>query len=120
GYPLQELPDKLRSMHLGVIGNRRTVAGDLMLPVKLMEYVSLGIPAVVPRLRTIEHYFSDHMVRFYDPENVESFAEAINGLYEEPESRRRQAASAASFLTTYGWERQGGELVAFYRQLLET
>jgi glycosyltransferase involved in cell wall biosynthesis len=106
-------------MHLGVIGNRRSVAGDLMLPVKLMEYVSLGIPAVVPRLRTIEHYFSDQMVRFYEPENVQSFADAMYRLYAEPESRRRQVTAAARFLTNYGWERQGDELVAFYRQLLE-
>jgi glycosyltransferase involved in cell wall biosynthesis len=119
GYPLQELPAKLGPMHLGVIGNRRSVACDLMLPVKLMEYVSLGIPAVAPRLRTIEHYFSDQMVTFYEPENVQSLADSIYGLYAEPDSRRRQAASAAGFLTNYGWERQGGELVAFYRQLLE-
>ena len=49
-------------MDLGVVGNRRSVASDLMLPVKLMEYVSQMIPAVVPRLKTIEHYFSDDMV----------------------------------------------------------
>ena len=51
-----------RGMDLGVVGNRRSVACDLVLPVKLLEYVSLGIPAVVPRLKTIEHYFSDDMV----------------------------------------------------------
>ena len=119
GYPLQELPARLGPMHLGVIGNRRSVACNLMLPVKLMEYVSLGIPAIAPRLHTIEHYFSDEMVRFYEPENVQSLADAIHSLYAEPESRRRQAVCAAGFMRNYGWERQGGELVAFYRQLLE-
>ena len=106
-------------MQLGVIGNRRSLACDLMLPVKLMEYVSLGIPAVAPRLRTIEHYFSDQMVTFYEPENVQSLADSIYRLYAQPESRLRQAACADGFLTKYGWDRQGGELVAFYRQLLE-
>jgi hypothetical protein len=81
--------------------------------------VSLGIPAVVPRLRTIEHYFSDQMVRFYEPEDVQSLSDSIYRLYTEPDARRRQAVAAAGFLTNYGWERQGGELVAFYRQLLE-
>jgi len=119
GYPLQELPARLRPMQLGVIGNRRSLACDLMLPVKLMEYVSLGIPAVAPRLRTIEHYFSDQMVTFYEPENVQSLADSIYRLYAQPESRLRQAACADGFLTKYGWDRQGGELVAFYRQLLE-
>ena len=73
-----------------------------MLPVKLLEYVSLGIPAVVPRLKTIEHYFSDDMVAYYEPEDVESLADAIYRLYREPERRRdagRHGASASSAST---------------------
>lgn len=120
GYPLHELPARLKPMHVGVIGNRRTIAGDLMLPVKLMEYVSLGIPTVAPRLRTIEHYFSDEMVSFYEPENVQSFANAICRLHDDVESRQHQAQAAGAFLNTYGWDRQGGQLVDFYRQLLES
>jgi glycosyltransferase involved in cell wall biosynthesis len=117
GYPLQELPAHLRRMHLGVIGNRVSVASDLMLPVKLMEYVALGIPAVAPRLRSIEHYFSDEMVTFYQPENVDSMAAAIERLHHDPERRRIQAKAALGFLTKYGWELQGIELVTFYRSL---
>ena len=118
GFPLHDLPRHLVAMDLGVVGNRRTTAGDLMLPVKLMEYVSLGIPAVVPRLRTIEHYFSDDMVGYYTPEDVPSLADAIYRLYADPEHRRRQTERSSRFLTEYGWERQGVELVTFYRDLL--
>ena len=106
-------------MHLGIVGNRRTVAGDLMLPVKLMEYVALGIPVVAPRLRTIQHYFTDDMVRYFEPESVESLAEAICGLHADGEARYRQASVAATFLDEYGWDTQGQQLVAFYRELLE-
>jgi glycosyltransferase involved in cell wall biosynthesis len=119
GYPIDELPGRLRAMNLGVVGNRLSVAGDLMLPVKLIEYVALGIPTVAPRLRTIEHYFSDRMVRYYEPENIESFADAILHLYSNPEIRCKQAQDAGAFLERYGWDRQGAELVAFYRDLLE-
>ena len=62
GLSARRAAARLGSMDLGVVGNRRSAACDLMLPVKLVEYVSLGIPAVVPRLKTIEHYFSDDMV----------------------------------------------------------
>jgi glycosyltransferase involved in cell wall biosynthesis len=119
GYPLEELPSRLNSMDLGVVGNRRSAACDLMLPVKLVEYVSLGIPAVVPRLKTIEHYFSDDMVSFYEPENVTSLSDAIYRMYSESAIRVTQAARASQFLGEFGWERQGTELVNLYQQLVE-
>jgi hypothetical protein len=106
-------------MDLGVVGNRRSVACDLMLPVKLIEYVSLGIPTIVPRFKAIEHYFSDDMVTYYEPENVQSLADSVYRLYMEPHTCRLQAERANRFLEEYGWERQGADLVTFYRQLLE-
>ena len=119
GHPLEALPDRLRTMDLGVIGNRRNTAGDLMLPVKLLEYVSLGIPVVAPRLRTIQRYFSDDMVTYYEPEDVESLAAAVVGLHDDRERRQRQAMSASGFLSQYGWERQGRELISMYHTLVE-
>lgn len=119
GYSLHELPRHLNRMDVGVVGNRRSAACDLMLPVKLMEYVSLGIPVVVPRLKAINYYFSEEMVGYYEPEDVESMADAIYRLYCAPQLRNRQAALAGTFLATHGWQRQGIELVNFYRQLLE-
>jgi glycosyltransferase involved in cell wall biosynthesis len=118
GYPLSELPERLHHMDVGLVGNRRTAAGDLMLPVKLLEYVSMGIPAIVPRLRTIQHYFTDDMVSFYEPEDVQSLAESIHRLYSDPGSRRRQADTARKFLLEHGWEQQGGDLVNLYRALV--
>jgi glycosyltransferase involved in cell wall biosynthesis len=120
GYSLSELPQHLRHMDVGLVGNRRTTAGDLMLPVKLLEYVSLGIPAIVPRLRTIEHYFTDDMVTYYDPDDVQSLTDSIVELYSNPARRRCQAGSARIFLLEYGWERQGADLVNLYRGLVDT
>jgi glycosyltransferase involved in cell wall biosynthesis len=119
GYPLQELPHRLRTMHLGVVGNRRSVAGDLMLPVKMLEYISLGIPVVVPKLRTIQHYFPDDMVFYYEPEDVESLADCLHRLRCQPDVRRAKALRAHSFLQQHGWEHQGAELVALYQTLVE-
>jgi glycosyltransferase involved in cell wall biosynthesis len=115
---VEELPCRLAEMDLGVVGNRRSVAADLMLPVKLMEYVALGVPAVAPRLRTIQHYFGEEMVGYYEPEDVQSMADSIYALYCDADRRSRQAESAGAFLGRYGWERQGAELVTFYESLV--
>jgi glycosyltransferase involved in cell wall biosynthesis len=119
GYPLETIPTHLQTMDIGVIGNRRSMAGDLMLPVKMLEYVSVGIPVVAPRLKTIQHYFTEEMVTFYEPEDVESLADAIVALSTEPGRRVRQSAAAGESLQRYGWERQGKELVTMYQDLIE-
>ena len=89
GVPLEELPARLAEMDLGLIGNRRDIATELMLPVKMLEYIALGIPVVAPRLKAIEYYFNDKMLSFYEPENVESMADAIYKLYKDEKLQKR-------------------------------
>jgi glycosyltransferase involved in cell wall biosynthesis len=120
GYALEALPERLGGMDLGVLGNRRGAACDLMLPGKLLEYVALGIPVVAPRLKTIEHYFSDDMVTYYEPESVESLANAVLRLRCDAVTRRGQASAAQQFLARYSWEQQGGQLIEMYHTLVES
>ena len=66
----QEISNMICGMDVGVIANRLSVACELMLPVKLMEYIGLGIPVIVPRRKTIQYYFSEDMVSYFEPENI--------------------------------------------------
>ena len=119
GYRVDQLPEMLADMDACAIGNRRSIATELMLPVKLMECVALFIPVVVPRLRTIEYYFAEDMVSYYQPEDVEGLAACVWRLYSDASLREEQAQRARDFLAAYNWDRQGAELIALYRGLLE-
>jgi len=106
--PWDALPRELAAMDVGIVGNRRNIATDLMLPIKLIDFVALEIAAVVPRLRTIQYYFNDEMVTFFEPDNVESIVEATLALYHDPRRRNDQAKNARVFLENYRWDKQGG------------
>jgi glycosyltransferase involved in cell wall biosynthesis len=106
-FPVEKIPEMVCGMDLGIIGNRHNLACDkYMLPVKLLEYVYLGIPVVAPRLEVINYYFDETMLRFYEAENVEQMAAAIVGLYHSREDRERQAQSASSFYQKYNPQAQ--------------
>jgi glycosyltransferase involved in cell wall biosynthesis len=106
-FPVEQIPEIVTGMDLGIIGNRRNLACDrYMLPVKLLEYVYLGVPVVVPRLHVISRYFDDTMVRFYEPENVEQMADAIVALFGDRDERERLTSSASTFYHKYSIQAQ--------------
>jgi glycosyltransferase involved in cell wall biosynthesis len=115
--PVEQLAEELRGMHLGLISNRKNIATELMLPVKMLEYVALDIPVAVPELKGIKHYFSPEMVRYFIPENVDSMAMAIEDLYRDQNNRAEQASKAKAFLDRFGWERHKMDLINLYRNL---
>ncbi|MRR37797.1 glycosyltransferase, partial [bacterium] len=115
--PIEKLASALRPMHMGVISNRRNIATELMLPVKMLEYISLDIPVAAPPLKTIRHYFSDEMLSYFETEDVDSLSSAILDAYQSEEKRRNQVKNARRFLDQYGWERQKLDLIDLYRSM---
>jgi glycosyltransferase involved in cell wall biosynthesis len=80
-------------------------------------YISLGIPIVAPRLKAIEYYFTDEMVSFFEPENVDSLAHAISHLLNNEIKRNYQAGKAKTFLDRYGWEKHRMDLINLYKEI---
>lgn len=115
--PLERLTPILRSMDLGIVPNRRNIATELMLPVKMLECIAVGIPVVVPRLRTISHYFTEDMVFFFEPDDVESMGEAIRSASRSEDARWARATEARKFLEEYGWEHHKSRLTEMYQSL---
>jgi glycosyltransferase involved in cell wall biosynthesis len=111
-FPVEKIPEIVGGMDAGIIANRRTLACErYMLPVKLLEYVYLGIPVIAPRLEIIQKYFDETMLRFYEPEDVDELARAIVALCRSDEERRRLTRSAATFYQKFSWQRQADEYV---------
>ncbi len=115
--PVEDLRAFLSDMDIGIVANRKNIATDLMLPVKMLEYIALGIPVAAPRLKTITWYFTDDMISFFEPENVDSIAGAIETLVRSPERRRQQSRNAGAFFEEYGWEKRKHDLLNLYRKM---
>jgi glycosyltransferase involved in cell wall biosynthesis len=117
GVPWDKLAEKLKIMDVGIVANRVNVATKLMLPSKLIDYTVLGIPAIVPRLKAIEYYFSDEMVTYFEPENVDSMVAATVSLYRDRARRERQANNARKFLGENRWDADSNGLRGLYDHL---
>src|ERR1035441_6850368 len=120
GIPWNELGEALSPMDVGIVANRVNVATELMLPSKLIDYVVLGIPAVVPRLRAIEYYFSEEMVSYFEPENVDSMVATTVALYRDKARRERQVMAAKQFLYENPWDDRATGLRGLYKELFNS
>ena len=96
-----ELAALIRGADVGVVPNRADPFTDGILPTKLMEYVSVGIPVIAARTTAISSYFDDTMVEFFEPGDREGLAAALTKLAADPPRRRRMVDAAEQFVRTY-------------------
>jgi len=103
-FRVESIAQMIQGASVGLIPNRRDAATDYMLPVKLLEYVHLGIPVIAPRLLAIQYYFSEDQVVYYEPGDVDGLAECIRRLYRDPEERADLAHKSAEFAKKFHWD----------------
>jgi len=117
--PIHRLPERLSVAAVGLVPNLATSATQLMLPVKLLEFATLGIPAIAARLRTIEHYFGDQAVRYFTPGDCHDLARAIEDLYRDPCKRRELSRRAALEVAKLSWTEQSRRYFGAVDSLLD-
>lgn len=115
--PVESLVPALKGMDLGIVSNRENIATELMLPVKMLEYIRMDIPVIAPKLKTIKYYFTDDMVSYFEPGDIGSLADAIFKLYKDKSKREIQVKNARKFLDKYGWENHKMGLINLYKGL---
>lgn len=102
--PVERIPAMIDDADIGLVPLRIHSGTDIMLPTKLLEYVAMGIPCIVPKTGTIARYFDEDMVCFFEAENSDSLADAIVELFRDPLRRKRLAQQATErFGSIYRW-----------------
>lgn len=93
---IEDIPDWLNGASGAIIPNRKTYATDnFMLSMKMLEYIKLGIPLIIPKLKIITSYIYDSEAIFYEPNNIEDIVNSIRLLYKA--DRNKLAANALNF-----------------------
>ncbi len=116
--PVEQIPERLREAHLGVVPTLRDDFTALLLPVKLLEYVHMGLPVIASRLPVIERYFGDDVL-LAEPGDPASIAAAIEGVRAEPELARERAERASRQLAEIEWRRQREHYLGLVDGLVE-
>ena len=116
---VEAIPSLVADAHVGLVPLRVSSGTDIMLPTKLLEYVSLGIPCIAPRTSTIARYFNDDSIQFFCPDDPYSLANAVLHLYNDAPRRESLARMAtAQFGAIYRWSRHKRVYIDLVTRLL--
>jgi glycosyltransferase involved in cell wall biosynthesis len=115
--PFECIPAELQEAHIGVVPTLHDRFTELLLPVKLLEYVHMGLPVVSSRLSGISGYFSERELREFTPGDPQDLARAIESVYADPQAARERAMRATQKLSGIAWEQQRERYLALVDEL---
>ena len=118
--PHQELKRLLPQYDAGLVPTRLDGMTRFSLSTKLLEYIHLGLPVIVPAIPTYLRYFPDDNAWYFEPNQPRAIAEAIAGFAQATteERRRRARAAQACSLEKLDPARDAMLLRDLYRELL--
>jgi glycosyltransferase involved in cell wall biosynthesis len=101
--PLEETLTIVSDADCGVIPNLPCELNRFTLSTKLLEYATLGVPAVVARLDTLAWHFGPDEATFFEPGDEASLADALRWVGANPGEARAKAERAARRVEAYAW-----------------
>jgi glycosyltransferase involved in cell wall biosynthesis len=104
--PVEELIPAIRAASLGIVPILDDPFTRFMLPVKLLEYVALGVPVIASDTATIRSYFDETMIALCVPGDPDDLAEKIVDLHNDPAKRQQLSEAALSFGHEHSWDRE--------------
>lgn len=113
--PIDEVLDRVAAADCGVVPNLSSPLNELTLSSKLLEYVALGVPVVVARLRTLAYHFAEDEVTFFTPGDAQGLADALRWVAEHPDEAREKAERALRRADAYRWQENRDRYVALLR-----
>jgi glycosyltransferase involved in cell wall biosynthesis len=102
--PPKDIPSWLAKCHAGILPLRRDVFLEFAFPNKLPEFIIMGKPVLISRLKAIRYYFSEDALAYFEPNNCTDMAGQMVRLYWDRALRARLAEKAKHEYAPMRWE----------------
>jgi len=104
--PLDEIPGKIDEADIGIVSYIHSDATHLMLPLKLMEYIAMGIPSLTVKNEPIAYYFKSDELAYYKNNDSESFLKQLIKLIKSPQELVRLRQKTEVINKRLNWENE--------------
>jgi glycosyltransferase involved in cell wall biosynthesis len=117
-YPAHSISEHLVDCDVGLVPLEISSVTDYALPLKLLEYISLGLPVVSVRNKAISYYFGEDDCIFFDWNDPQSLSTALDRIVENPELLGRYRERSVALRDRFSWAGEKRKYVALLHQLI--
>jgi glycosyltransferase involved in cell wall biosynthesis len=106
--PIDEMASVIENADLGVVPKRKDGFGNEAFSTKILEFMALNVPMIIPDTEVDTHYFNDTVAKFFSAGDDASLADAMLLMFNNRELRETLARNATNFVKSYSWEANKG------------
>lgn len=117
--PLEEIVNRLTQCELGIVPLKKSVFTDLLIPVKLLEFIHMKIPVIASPAATLKKTFHKNELYFMEKNSPPEFAKAVENLYLNKKLREKLKVNAAKYLLTHNWAEEKRKYLKIINSLLD-
>lgn len=116
-YPVREIPERIRDCNLGIVPLTMSSITNYALPLKLLEYISMGLPVMSIRNSAICYYLNEEDCIFFDADRPASLSAALDRVIESPEILQRQRARSLALRKRFSWTPEKAKYINLVQKL---
>lgn len=116
-YPMHQIPQVVAGANLGIVPLEISSITNFALPLKLLEYISLGLPVLTVRNAAIAYYFAEEDCLFYQSDSVESLAAALDRIAMEPQLLMQYRKKSTQLREKFLWSNEKAKYICLLREL---
>ncbi len=115
---LEEMIFHINSADVGIVAQKSSPYSNLVHTGKMYEYIAMGKPVLASRLRSVEAYFGDDAIKYFEPGDADSLAEGILDLYQNPMKCQILVKNSHRLFQKYRWEEQKKKYLTVYQDII--
>ena len=95
---MEGMPGVMEAASIGVVPKRAEGFGNEAFSTKVLEFMAMGLPAIIPNTAIDKRYFNSEVVRYFCAGDYQDLAAALRQLISNPVLRESLANNAIEFV----------------------
>jgi glycosyltransferase involved in cell wall biosynthesis len=116
-FPAGEIPARISDCNLGLSPLTISSSTNYALPLKLVEYICLGMPVITVRAAAIMHYFREEDCLFYQHDEPKSLTQLLQRLLGNPDILLRYRERSLALRERFSWKKEREKYINMLEEL---